>query len=299
MKLLKKGPIPTGESGPLMRVIMPILVVTICIAVGGCIGPKSTTSTNPNPIVPKGYIVLSISRPEPSQEIDVIRPMLIPPEATNIRIRIFNESQNIVRDVKIPSEGTTMVRIDLPAAVYNIHALAYLIANSNEGVVLTAGEARNITVNPNEYSHVSMTLERPEGRSITTEKDTVMGGSAFKVTYMRTSDALFKDQSICFILRNGPWRETDISKPSLLVDEKHFYVPHYNTSDTIELTAPSVTEETTGYYQAQQVIDYFLYSPGNIQPRYLYIYTPCAISGDPLGKVTFLPPSGGISLEIK
>jgi type 1 fimbria pilin len=69
--------------------------------------------------------------------------MLIPPEATNIRIRIFNESQNIVRDVKIPSEGTTMVRIDLPAAVYNIHALAYLIANSNEGVVLTAGEARN------------------------------------------------------------------------------------------------------------------------------------------------------------
>lgn len=74
----------------------------------------------------EGNIVLVVKHIGSIRDGGEVQPMLVPVEADRIRLRIFNEYQNIVKDVEIPTNGEPVpIEVRVPIGTYDIQAIAY------------------------------------------------------------------------------------------------------------------------------------------------------------------------------
>lgn len=110
-----------------------------------------------------GQIVISIAKPASTQGATT---QAISPEATGARIRVYNSdrSTDIVVDVQIPSDGSTVTKtITVPVGSgYTVDALTYAPSTNvtNVRAILDGGRATGITVSEGTTTTVDIALQR-------------------------------------------------------------------------------------------------------------------------------------------
>lgn len=238
------------------------------------------TACSQNSIIKKeGSVVIKVKK---SQE--VMQPMYIPVESTNILIRLWNNDQNIVKTFLI-SETTTTIEIKVPAGVYSLDAIAYNNEDYNRES-LTMGSVSNIIVKPSEFTDVNMVLERPTynieiynyENGTKNVISTIEGGKEYYVDFsVDTKGIEFKGNIELSVLLNGKLSkgETFVTKP-------------------IKMTSPTVAEASILSIQLR------------IDTRYSTTYDhpygfcfPSTRLGEPLVNITVTPPEGGVIIGIE
>ncbi|SNY41383.1 hypothetical protein SAMN06265827_12840 [Orenia metallireducens] len=265
------------------KVLTVFITLMVGILITGCSSSSNdnsnNTSDNDLPIKSEGNLVLYIKK-SPSIKGQVTT-QNIPAESTNIKLRIFNKNQEILKDVEIPDSGTVPVEVKLPIGMYELQAIAY--TNSE---ALTMGALTGVEVKANEYTKANLTLERPSYNIETyvydengnkVDIDTIEGGKSFYISYTVDTNGLTFNA---------------YDKLYTYLDGQENYNTLMNFNNETQLTAPSVETESTLSIKIEVVANKVIYG------EYYHLYLPSSILNETQTELKVTPPEGGIEIGL-
>lgn len=264
------------------------LLLMLVFALAGC----GAVKVGQNQATEKGTITLTV---KPNGSIkDGVSSQLVPVEATNLRVRIFNSSgQNIVEDAVIPSDGSPVsLQVSLPVGTYSIHAISYKTSNNWDAIVLTGGSTDGVVVQSGQNTQATISLSR-WGGTITAPTEPIQGGSNYELTLTLNDHHAFSYSLFYLLVSQTAWTD----KPTYGgVDYKSL-----SSSKQVKYTqtAPSVSEPNTVYYQVKGYLNDERYWREGLPCRNMYLFFPSTTAGESLGTITVRPPDGGVIIGIE
>jgi hypothetical protein len=268
----------------------PLVIIAFftVISLAGC-GAKKPVSIGPPP-EQWGTITLSVKKSYVASR-GLIQPQLVPMNAEHVRVRIFDRTRSILKDVRIPDDGSPVsLSVIVPVGTYSVEAMAYALGQYH-GTVLTWGQTDEVVVLADDITITTVTLERLDCTVMGPTQ--VEGGNNYTITAdvgpnMPTIDKY----AYGLYVRETPWVDDD---PFLHAMQPTSIV---GTTYSWEGTAPAVSTTSPLYYQIRASLTV---SPVYHQEGfpYLYVVAPSTLMGDDLGQMTVTVPQGSISIGIE
>lgn len=258
----------------------------LILVLAGC----GSVKVGQNQATEKGTIVLTV-KPNGSIKDGAVSAQLLPVEATNLRVRIFNNSgANILEDVAIPTDGSPVsLQVRLPVGTYSIHIIAYKKVSSSKGIALTGGSTDGIVVQSGQNTQATISLSRWDV-TVDAPTEPIEGGSNYDLIFTVNNHREFTYSLFYLITAQEQW--TDGGKSSG-TDMKLLS----NWEAKFTKTAPSVSEQKSVYHQVE------VYFPNDKYWRtglpFVALYLPCTTAGDSLTTITVTPPDGGVIIGVE
>jgi len=259
------------------------------------------------PVTETGTIVITaVQNGSVSNDVGVSA-LLVPTEATNLRIRLsgggFN--RNIVKDVKFEN-GKATVSLTVPIGTYGIHAIAYK-TDGNYGTALTGGVQKNVLIEADKTTTTTVTLDKfsyelyyPQGYvkedsiyTIKLEKFDTQGLHYYDDHDYRTDDDIWY-----VITSRSRWRGDTVHN---LPDDAELHKARWGAKSTFAPDEPGGKVYFQWYRELSRSYNSSTNDPtgaGDSNLPQLYVYAPCIAYGESLPYIQTVPV-GSISIEVQ